>query len=54
MIFTGMFTLVLTMEEVCKDDLNQNSQAVKKKSTALKNAKVKKDVKSKVAVKKWL
>ena len=34
--------------------LIQNSQAVKKKSAALKMAMVKKDVKSEVAVKKWL
>ena len=34
--------------------LIQNSQAVKKESAALKKAMVKKDVKSKVAAKKWL
>ena len=33
---------------------NSQLQAVKKKSTALKKAMVKKDVKSKVAAKKWL
>ena len=37
----------------CKYYLIQNSQAVKK-SAALKKAMVKKDVKSKVAGKKWL
>ena len=35
-------------------DLIQNSQAVKKNSAALKKAMVKKDVKSKVAARKWL
>ena len=34
--------------------LNQNSQAVKKRVRAPKKVKVKKDVKSKVAAKKWL
>ena len=37
--------------DFCNTNLNQNSQAVKKISAA---PKVKKDVKSKVAAKKWL
>ena len=38
---------------LCKYNLIQNNQAVKKCAT-LKKAMVKKDVKSKVAAKKWL
>jgi len=38
----------------CSMYLIQNSPAVKKKCVAPKNAVVKKDVKSKVAAKKWL
>ena len=41
------------MMSLCLCDLIQNSQA-EKKSAALRKAMVKKDVKSKVAAKKWL
>ena len=44
---------LITNYTVSSDNLNQNNQTVKK-SAAPKKAKVKKDVISKVAVKKWL